>query len=735
MPGEPRTSHSHIYGGIGGSGGQSVQGPGGPGGRGEAPTINHNYYSFDTNSGTYQEVNLNAVSSPNTAGFPLVSGQVFSHSKVYCTEMLRQDRGFPLYQPAPQESLPEESQRHGVLIGDVGTVTPEGIFDFFFNIFLPPEHPINANNTPEGFLPMQPAYNSRDVTKVQYDPGNYISSPTVRRQDCDASFPDGGFLFHCNGPEGAVLALPHGAYQLKLQNLNKLRGYVTKHAASWYKYIYDSLGRELANGDLYLITGHEKAPSWGMASYYANDQKFSLTFKADSNNPTQHRWVGVEGQTNPSQPKCYNRPLGDVDILNQTVFLHGWTISLGTGLWNRLFGTVTVKTSSLADFKWWLNRHGGFHVAGPQGWLFLLWPFNFWRASGPTGGRHLAEQNGEVVLSDFPPTSKVCNPAQLINEYIIRKSPNATVVITHDDDWCKIFGDDSEITTPSDFLQRIDDQFTIAEEDDATFLVPKAANLKSSAMGSTRTLVSEIQRSMHSSRFLEPDSPTMRLKKGVRWKLTVDDYVTRNTPESWTSPLSFFSEASTTALILPPPPNQDLPLPGAEALVIHRSLTPAQALQLDLSFPSEKFRRNPQLTLTLLNEPACQPPQSVVHLNISAGLYAAQFDVVHTPRGWAVTVGDVLTGIHGHLRQYDNGRAPPEAAPYMYRRIETVNGYCPTRDAQQEAATVAAERQGIGRLVDHLLGHTLFTGLSPQLGQPDNHWKVELAIPERYATQ
>ncbi|KAF7345826.1 hypothetical protein MVEN_01604100 [Mycena venus] len=224
-------------------------------------------------------------------------------------------------------------------------------------------------------------------------------------------------------------------------------------------------------------------------------------------------------------------------------------------------------------------------------------------------------------------------------------------------------------------------------------------------------------------------------KKEVQWKLTVDEYVIRNSPESWTSPLPMPSQASTTVLIPPPPPqpNQDLPLPGAGALEFHRSLTSAQALQLDFSFPSDVFRRNPQLTQTLLDEPACTPPQCVVHLRISAGFYTVEFDVAHTPRGQAVTVGDVLTGIQAHLRQYDCGTAPPEAAPYMHRRIETVNGYCHGRNARKEAATIAAERQGGGRFVDHLLGHTLFTGLSPQLGQQENYWQVELALPERYA--
>jgi hypothetical protein len=44
----------------------------------------------------------------------------------------------------------DEMKAHLIVsIGDVGSVTAEGIFDFFFNIFLPPEHLINGNRTPE----------------------------------------------------------------------------------------------------------------------------------------------------------------------------------------------------------------------------------------------------------------------------------------------------------------------------------------------------------------------------------------------------------------------------------------------------------------------------------------------------------------------------------------------------------------------------------------------------------
>ncbi|KAJ6588079.1 hypothetical protein B0H19DRAFT_904730, partial [Mycena capillaripes] len=177
---------------------------------------------------------------------------------------LPQNRGFPLYVPEPQINLPMAYREHGVAIGDVGTVTPEGIFDFFFNIFLPAEHPINANDTPEEFCPMPP-YELKDVLHHNYGPGCYVSTSTVQKVDLDTPFnvfPGGDFVFKCDGPQGAVLSLPDGAYLQKLRNVENMRTYAAKHAATWYKHIKGPRGRELANGDLYLVTGCEKARSW-----------------------------------------------------------------------------------------------------------------------------------------------------------------------------------------------------------------------------------------------------------------------------------------------------------------------------------------------------------------------------------------------------------------------------------------------------------------------------------------
>jgi hypothetical protein len=92
----------------------------------------------------------------------------------YSKQLLRQGRGFPLYVPKPQSNLSLEYRRRGVAIGDVGTVTPEGMFDFFFNIYLPADDPISVH-IPEDFVPL-PRYLAEDVIDDDFAPGDYVSS-------------------------------------------------------------------------------------------------------------------------------------------------------------------------------------------------------------------------------------------------------------------------------------------------------------------------------------------------------------------------------------------------------------------------------------------------------------------------------------------------------------------------------------------------------------------------------
>ncbi|KAJ7813828.1 hypothetical protein B0H13DRAFT_1740923 [Mycena leptocephala] len=387
-----------------------------------------------------------------------------SESSSYCDQMIRQGRGVPLYIPEPPETLPDEYRRNGVAIGDVGIVTPVGVFDFFFNIYEDADHPINDDFVPDDFSPLK-RYVRRDIIPSNEAPGKYVSTSSVQKLEPEPQldkFPGGHFVFSCDAPQGAVLALPHGAHLEKLENLETLRKYVAKHAKSWYKYIRYTRGRVgLENGSLYLVTGWEKAPSWGMASFHSAGEEFQLTFKptamadttstaqvdststagsdsisaatahganpasattnrADSPtagsdststatiDPTsyQYRWSGVYGRKNPAQTKHHNLSSTNAGPLNQTTFIHGLSISVGTGIWAALFGKVEI----CEIIKFHSGSGSGSSISHNNGSSSSS--SSLGRISGGGGGTtngrtHNVGESGHVVLSDLSPISQV----------------------------------------------------------------------------------------------------------------------------------------------------------------------------------------------------------------------------------------------------------------------------------------------------------------------------------------
>ncbi|KAJ7832935.1 hypothetical protein B0H14DRAFT_1170861 [Mycena olivaceomarginata] len=283
----------------------------------------HNYYP-------HPERGLTSISPMN-----LIDG-TFSESEIYCTQLLHQKRGFPLYVPGVQQTLPEEYRKRGVAIGDVGRITPEGSFDFFFNIYLPADHPIHNRNVPEDFFPLR-LYDTLDLYDQSYLAGHHVSTPSVQRLDSDQDIlPGSDFVFRCHSPQGAVLALPHGSHLQKLRNLDTVRTYAATHAESWFRYVNGPRGRGL-DGSLYLVTGSEKTSAWGMASFHSVPETFQLTFMLSSG-AGGYRWRGNPAQRNYHDPSPMHEP-----FWNQTTFIHGLSISLGTGVWARMFETVQIR--------------------------------------------------------------------------------------------------------------------------------------------------------------------------------------------------------------------------------------------------------------------------------------------------------------------------------------------------------------------------------------------------------
>ncbi|KAJ6562013.1 hypothetical protein B0H19DRAFT_943299 [Mycena capillaripes] len=275
------------------------------------------------------------------------AGVIYSESANYCSHLLRQGRGFPLYVPGPQPNLPNEYLQNGVAIGDVGRVTPAGVFDFFFNIYLDAADPINANFVPDDFYPLA-RYVPRDVVSQEWTAGSYVSSPSIQGWGPDAL--SDGFHFRCRGPSGAVLALPHGAYLEKLENVEPVRRYAAKNAESWYRYINEVRGRGLANGSLYLITGCEKSWSGGMASFQnvALGAEFQLSFRPPTdpdNGYSYHFQTGTPARTHCFESRSFRD--GEQPPFNRTIFLHGFSISLGEEIWRKLSGDAVSEIQPL----------------------------------------------------------------------------------------------------------------------------------------------------------------------------------------------------------------------------------------------------------------------------------------------------------------------------------------------------------------------------------------------------
>ncbi|KAJ7249243.1 hypothetical protein B0H12DRAFT_1019767, partial [Mycena haematopus] len=312
-------------------------------------------------------------------------------------------RGFPLYIPGPQD-LPLEYRRRGIAIGDVGRVTSEGYFDFFFNIYLPADDPINAQ-IPDDFVPLSP-YEPVDVARHDRHPGDYVKSPSVTDiNDGPSEVPGEEFAFDCVGPSGALLCLPHGARFENLENRKAMQDYAAKHAESWYKYANVKRGRGIENGELYLVTGSEKAQSWGIATF--NDvplqTEFQLFFRptTDAGIGHKYRWHGRR-----CYRKCFDSPPVGTP-LNQTTFIHAFAISVGKRIWDRLFG---VGVCQLVDSSFLEKSGGSFVPYGSQGSSFLWSIFTGGTSGAYNGARQCTgplPALGNGIVTDAFPTPKV----------------------------------------------------------------------------------------------------------------------------------------------------------------------------------------------------------------------------------------------------------------------------------------------------------------------------------------
>ncbi|KAF9485679.1 hypothetical protein BDN70DRAFT_870993, partial [Pholiota conissans] len=184
--------------------------------------------------------------------------------KIYERQLLPKRRGFPLWIPEPDRYLPLPCRRYGVSIGDIGTITSDGAFSFMFNIFRRAGHPINPPELPEGFKPLE--YRRMDANEhSMFKPGSFLASADITKvRSSDPSFR--GMSFKTSSTDGAILTFPDGAMTINFRNVHLIRRYAYEHLSNWYRFANGPRGLELKNGELHLVTGCDKATSWGMAA-------------------------------------------------------------------------------------------------------------------------------------------------------------------------------------------------------------------------------------------------------------------------------------------------------------------------------------------------------------------------------------------------------------------------------------------------------------------------------------
>jgi hypothetical protein len=142
-----------------------------------------------------------------------------------------------------------------------------------------------------------------------------------------------------------------GAASQDSDNLATLRHHAIRNAEAWYKFVNGTLGREAANGSLYLVTGCDKSTTWAAASVsqISETNSFSLQFTAlftEASAAYTYSWETCCPATVRTGPEvCESLELPQ----NQCLFLRGFKMMLRGPVASQLKGPS--KVASITDSK------------------------------------------------------------------------------------------------------------------------------------------------------------------------------------------------------------------------------------------------------------------------------------------------------------------------------------------------------------------------------------------------
>ncbi|TRM63631.1 hypothetical protein BD626DRAFT_494914 [Schizophyllum amplum] len=285
-------------------------------------------------------------------------------SQTYAENLLVAREGYPLWVPEPLANLPSDYQATGVRIGDVGVISKEGAFSMLFNICCPADDPTNLyGGVPADFEHIE-AGPVRSVPAYFNRRGAFVHSSDIKTRNiafeagADAALiPAGveaGVEFSLTTSQGAVLALPRGGARQDAQNLGAFEAQIDRHGISWYKYALNC-GWQFDNGELYLVTGVDKAPIWGALAFCNSQRSHNVSFRlattmTNSGLSHEYLWQHLAGQSARQGPDAAAALFDDnaAPVENQCVFLRGFRIMVRDEPWMRMLG-IGVKAVNFAN--------------------------------------------------------------------------------------------------------------------------------------------------------------------------------------------------------------------------------------------------------------------------------------------------------------------------------------------------------------------------------------------------
>ncbi|KJA27004.1 hypothetical protein HYPSUDRAFT_979471 [Hypholoma sublateritium FD-334 SS-4] len=434
------------------------------------------------------------------------SGQRKSNADIYRDSLSNPSmRGRPMWIPQTNRNLPKEYRAQGVLIGDVGIFTPEGAFDFLFNILLSPSDPINPRKLPQGFASLSPPLEDIDIRKFnEFGKGSYISSSSVSQVQGGPS-QDLGTVFESSAAEGAILMMPDGASVEELCNITILREYIAKNAESFYDYANNVRGREVENGRLHVVYGVRKGASWGMASFSntsansnlrlqfvmpreGGDAASALGWEHTVHHGTAEVKVGPHVDENAGLP-------GTEDgrrLSNQCLFASTLSIRLSDDIWNKHQPkeTVQVHYRDRSDSE---NDSVGFSsssAVSPQRANATGVSANTGSLRGPRRGSNRSLQllptsiepspsesdsecNHDVILEASGPSSGSAYYSEILTDYLLKMVPSANVAICGERDWSGF----TPANNPTALIENVCASNNVCEKDGVAFFEPKEYKL------------------------------------------------------------------------------------------------------------------------------------------------------------------------------------------------------------------------------------------------------------------